>query len=126
MASISPTCSPTSLQLRLAFNPTKPPLSHHVRLRNINHPRLPPLLCSVHNAKAGSEWVGSDSKGDGLSGWSDSATGSLDNDSQKKKKKESFGGVCMVLEILIHFIYFLFCFLVINLCFFYWNFVNVQ
>lgn len=48
----------------------------------------------MHNAKAGSEWVGSDSKGDGLSGWSDSATGSLDNDSQKKKKKkESFGGV---------------------------------
>jgi len=65
----------------------------------------------VHNAKAGSEWVGSDSKGDGLSGWSDSATGSLDNDSQKKKKKKkSFGGVCMVLEILIHFVYFLYLF----------------
>jgi len=84
----------------------------------------------VHNAKAGSEWVGSDSKGDGLSGWSDSATGSLDNDSQKKKKKkkESFGGVCMVLEILIHFVYFLFLFLFFSdkFVFFYWSFVNVQ
>lgn len=77
----------------------------------------------MHNAKAGSEWVGSDSKGDGLSGWSDSATGSLDNDSQKKKK-ESFGGVCMVLEILIHFVYFLF--FSDKFVFFYWNFVNVQ
>ncbi|CAK8532427.1 unnamed protein product [Lathyrus sativus] len=81
MASISPTCSPTSLQLRLAFNSSKFPLSHnHARLRTIN-PRLPPL-CSVHNDKG----AASNPKADGFSGWSDSSNHPQNN-------KDSFGGV---------------------------------
>ncbi|CAI8593701.1 unnamed protein product [Vicia faba] len=89
MASISPTCSPTSLQLRLAFNSYKFPLSHHARLRNLN-PRLPPL-CSVHNDK-GPEPVAANPKGgDGFSGWSDSSN--VENPNHSQKNKDSFGGV---------------------------------
>ncbi|XP_050914321.1 uncharacterized protein LOC127129028 isoform X2 [Lathyrus oleraceus] len=82
MASISPTCSPTSLQLRLAFNSSRFPLSHnHARLRTIN-PRLPPL-CSVHNDKG----PASNPKADGFSGWSDSS------DHPQNNNKDSFGGL---------------------------------
>lgn len=97
MASITPTCSPTSLQLRLAFNGAKSPVALHVRLRNQN-PRLRPLRAE-QNSK-GSEWVGSDYKIDGFSGWSNS---SGEEEPDKNKKKESYGGEYrnMVLEILV-------------------------
>ncbi|CAJ2666760.1 unnamed protein product [Trifolium pratense] len=86
MASISPTCSPTSLQLRLAFNATKFPPFYQVRLGNINHRvRVRPLR-SVHKDSKGTQSV------DGFSGWSDSVNGEQGNDSQNKKKK-SYGGV---------------------------------
>ncbi|CAJ2666759.1 unnamed protein product [Trifolium pratense] len=69
MASISPTCSPTSLQLRLAFNATKFPPFYQVRLGNINHRvRVRPLR-SVHKDSKGTQSV------DGFSGWSDSVNG---------------------------------------------------
>ncbi|XP_061350957.1 uncharacterized protein LOC133296023 isoform X1 [Gastrolobium bilobum] len=88
MASIIvPTCSPTSLQLRLAFNGRKFPLTLHSRLPNFN-PRVR-LLCAAQNG-TGSEWVGSNPKVDALSGWSDSGGGDEPKNSQKK---ESYGGV---------------------------------
>ncbi|XP_045818845.1 uncharacterized protein LOC123911470 isoform X3 [Trifolium pratense] len=86
MASISPTCSPTSLQLRLAFNANKFPPFYQVRLGNINHRvRVQPLR-SVHKDSKNTQSV------DGFSGWSDSVNGEQGNDSQNKKKK-SYGGV---------------------------------
>jgi hypothetical protein len=84
MASISPTCSPTSLQLRLAFNATKFPPSYQARFGNINH-RVRPLR-SVHNdATKGAQSV------DGFSGWSDSETGEQQGNDSKNKK--SYGGM---------------------------------
>ncbi|XP_058779177.1 uncharacterized protein LOC131653126 isoform X3 [Vicia villosa] len=89
MASISPTCSPTSLQLRLAFNSSKFPLSHHARLRNIN-PRLPPL-CSAYNDKRPESVASNPKAGDGFSGWSDSSN--TEHSDHSPKNKDSFGGV---------------------------------
>ncbi|XP_058779162.1 uncharacterized protein LOC131653121 isoform X3 [Vicia villosa] len=89
MASISPTCSPTSLQLRLAFNSSKFPLSHHARLRNIN-PRLPPL-CSAYNDKRPESVASNPKSGDGFSGWSDSSN--TEQSDHSPKNKDSFGGV---------------------------------
>ncbi|KAJ1399222.1 hypothetical protein SESBI_30499 [Sesbania bispinosa] len=87
MASIAPTCSPTSLQLRLAFNGAKFPFAQRLRLPNLN-PRVRPLRAAQNGN--GLEWTGSDRKVDGFSGWSESEGGELPNSSQKK---ESFGGV---------------------------------
>ncbi|RDY05173.1 hypothetical protein CR513_11018 [Mucuna pruriens] len=88
MASIAPTCSPTSLQLRLAFAAPKFPLAPHVRFRNLNLNRVRPLRAAQNGV--GSEWAGTEPKLDGLSGWSDS-------DAQERPnitpKKESYGGV---------------------------------
>lgn len=97
MASIAPTCSPTSLQLRLAFNAPKFPVtSLHSRrlLRHNNHhpnpyPRvvLRPLRAAEQNP-SGPQLVGSDPKSDGFSGWSDEQP----DDDNSHKKKEPYGG----------------------------------
>ncbi|XP_029127818.1 uncharacterized protein LOC109800269 isoform X4 [Cajanus cajan] len=82
MASLAPTCSPTSLQLRLAFAAPKFPRPPHVRIRT--HSRLRSLRAS------GSEWAGPGPRLDGLSGWSDT---DADQRPDTTPKKDSFGGV---------------------------------
>ncbi|XP_027924200.1 uncharacterized protein LOC114181821 isoform X3 [Vigna unguiculata] len=80
------TCSPTSLQLRLAFAAPKFPLTPHLRMRNLNKNRVRPLRAERDGAA--SEWTGSGPNLDGFSGWSDT-----DAEQQTDKKKESYGGV---------------------------------
>ncbi|XP_047161651.1 uncharacterized protein LOC124831639 isoform X5 [Vigna umbellata] len=79
------TCSPTSLQLRLAFAAPKFPLSPHLRMRNLKTNRVRPLRAERDGAA--SEWTGSGLNLDGFSGWSDTDT------EQQNDKKESYGGV---------------------------------
>ncbi|CAL0328606.1 unnamed protein product [Lupinus luteus] len=95
MASITPTCSPTSLQLRLAFNapnfnkfPTI--LTLHSRIPCFNHRFR--LICNVsERVPDEASWVGSDSEPDGFAGWSGAEGGEqLNNNSHKK---ELYGGV---------------------------------
>ncbi|KAL2334723.1 hypothetical protein Fmac_015936 [Flemingia macrophylla] len=88
MASIVPTCSPTSLQLRLAFAAPKFPRAPHVRTRLLN--RLRPLRAAQNTA--GSEWAGPGPKPDGLSGWSD-ADADAELRTDDAPKKDSLGGV---------------------------------
>ncbi|KAK7315060.1 hypothetical protein VNO77_33592 [Canavalia gladiata] len=86
-SSITPTCSPTSLQLRLAFNPIKFPLAPHVRLRNRKlNSRVRPLRAAQNDV--GSEWAGPGAKLDGFSGWSES-----EKPNNTSQKKESYGEV---------------------------------
>ena len=85
MASI--TCSPTSLQLRLAFAAPRFPLAPHVRMRNLNRNRVRPLRAERDGAA--SEWTGSNL--DGFSGWSDT-----DAEQRTDEKKESYGGECVL------------------------------
>ncbi|KAE9617373.1 hypothetical protein Lal_00035106 [Lupinus albus] len=95
MASITPTSSPTSLQLRFAFNAPifkKFPITHS-RIPTFN-PRFP-LTCNVSERVPGdSSWVGSNSKSDGLSGWTDSESDEKSNN--KSQKKELYEGVVRV------------------------------
>ncbi|CAL0303379.1 unnamed protein product [Lupinus luteus] len=95
MASITPTPSPTSLQLRFAFNAPifkKFPITHS-RLLTFN-PRFP-LTCNASQRVPGHpSWVGSGSKSDGLSGWTDSESEKESNN--KSQKKELYGGVVRV------------------------------
>ncbi|XP_019430634.1 PREDICTED: uncharacterized protein LOC109337971 isoform X1 [Lupinus angustifolius] len=96
MASITPTCSPTSLQLRFAFNapnfkkfPTT--LTLHSRIPCFNHRFR--LICNVSERVPGeASWVGSDSEPDGFSGWNGSEGGEQSNNN-KSHKKEPYGGV---------------------------------
>lgn len=90
MASIAPTCSPTSLQLRWAFNGPKFPVAQRLRLPNHLNPRLLRPLRAAAQTGNGSELSGSGSNAaDGFSGWSESAEAEQPNTS---KKKESYGG----------------------------------
>ncbi|WVZ13862.1 hypothetical protein V8G54_011428 [Vigna mungo] len=79
------TCSPTSLQLRLAFAAPKFPLTPHLRMRNLKTNRFRPLRAERDGAA--SEWTGSGLNLDGFSGWSDTDA------EQQNDKKESYGGV---------------------------------
>ncbi|XP_014514023.1 uncharacterized protein LOC106772249 isoform X2 [Vigna radiata var. radiata] len=79
------TCSPTSLQLRLAFAAPKFPLTPHLRMRNLKMNRVRPLRAERDGAA--SEWTGSGLNLDGFSGWSDTDA------EQQNDKKESYGGV---------------------------------
>ncbi|XP_057446177.1 uncharacterized protein LOC130738249 isoform X5 [Lotus japonicus] len=91
MASIAPTCSPTSLQLRWAFNGPKFPVAQRLRLPNHLNPRLLRPLRAAAQTGNGSELSGSGSNAaDGFSGWSESAEAEQPN---TPKKKESYGGV---------------------------------
>ncbi|CAJ1952794.1 unnamed protein product [Sphenostylis stenocarpa] len=84
MASV--TCSPTSLQLRLAFAAPKFPLAPHVRMRNLNKNRVRPLRAARDGAA--SEWTGPGPNLDDFSGWSNTEA-----EQQPDKKNESHGGV---------------------------------
>ncbi|RYR56199.1 hypothetical protein Ahy_A05g021956 isoform A [Arachis hypogaea] len=91
MAMVTATSSsPSSLQLRLAFNAAncrRFPFTLRFRTLNFN-PRLR-LFCVAEtgNGSDKASWTGSDPKGDGFSGWSDSDA------ADQPDKKESFGGV---------------------------------
>ncbi|KAH1042899.1 hypothetical protein GYH30_024973 [Glycine max] len=86
MASL--TCTPTSLQLRLAFAAPKFPHAPHVRMRNFKLNRLRPLRAAQDGVS--SEWAGSGPKLDGFSGWSDTDAEQRPNNAPKK---DSYGGV---------------------------------
>ncbi|RYR56201.1 hypothetical protein Ahy_A05g021956 isoform D [Arachis hypogaea] len=89
MAMVTATSSsPSSLQLRLAFNAAncrRFPFTLRFRTLNFN-PRLR-LFCVAEtgNGSDKASWTGSDPKGDGFSGWSDSDA------ADQPDKKESFG-----------------------------------
>ncbi|KAK7380323.1 hypothetical protein VNO78_32831 [Psophocarpus tetragonolobus] len=85
MASVIPTCSPTSLQLRLAFSAPKFPHTPHVRIRNFKLNRLRPLRAAQDDV--GSQWAGPGPKPDAFSGWSNAEAHS------PAPKKDSYGGV---------------------------------
>ncbi|XP_072074199.1 uncharacterized protein [Arachis hypogaea] len=91
MAMVTATSSsPSSLQLRLAFNAAncrRFPFTLRFRTLNFN-PRLR-LFCVAEtgNGSDKASWTGSDPKGDGFSGWSDSDA------ADQPDKKKSFGGV---------------------------------
>ncbi|XP_014617624.1 uncharacterized protein [Glycine max] len=86
MASL--TCTPTSLQLRLAFAAPKFPHPPHVRMRNFKLNRLRPLRAAQDGVS--SEWAGPGPKLDGFSGWSDTDAEQRPNNAPKK---DSYGGV---------------------------------
>lgn len=87
MASL--TCTPTSLQLRLAFAAPKFPHPPHVRMRNFKLNRLRPLRAAQDGVS--SEWAGPGPKLDGFSGWSDTDAEQRPNNAPKK---DSYGGEC--------------------------------
>ncbi|CAN6705740.1 unnamed protein product [Malus baccata var. baccata] len=101
MATVTATCSPSSLQLRLAFNCGNcgKASSVLVRRRLGKLDRRARVLCVAQgNERSGAEleprrnggsWVGSNSNADGFKGWSGSDNGEESLDSQRKKW---FGG----------------------------------
>ncbi|KAG7986842.1 hypothetical protein I3843_03G102600 [Carya illinoinensis] len=103
MASTTATCSPSSLQLRLAFNCRRSP-EILVRLRMGKPVSQFRVLCVAQDeSRNGSAsgrrrdwalWVGSDSAADGFSGWSESDGNDESVESQRKKW---FGGVAGVI-----------------------------
>ncbi|KAM1407312.1 hypothetical protein ACFXTH_001888 [Malus domestica] len=101
MATVTATCSPGSLQLRLAFNCGNccKPSSVLVRWRLGKLDHRARVLCVAQGSERsgsgleprrnGGSWVGSNSRADGFKGWSDSDNGEESLDSQRKKW---FGG----------------------------------
>ncbi|KAB2596695.1 golgin subfamily A member 4 [Pyrus ussuriensis x Pyrus communis] len=101
MATVTATCSPSSLQLRFAFNCGNcgKASSVLVRRRLGKLDRRARVLCVAQgNERSGAEleprrnggsWVGSNSNADGFKGWSDSDNGEESLDSQRRKW---FGG----------------------------------
>ncbi|CAN6564918.1 unnamed protein product [Malus baccata var. baccata] len=97
MATVTVTCSPSSLQLRLAFNCGNcgKASSVLVRRRLGKLDRRARVLCVAQgNERSGAEleprrnggsWVGSNSNADGFKGWSGSDNGEESLDSQRKK-----------------------------------------
>ncbi|KAG4952499.1 hypothetical protein JHK85_046366 [Glycine max] len=81
MASL--TCSPTSLQLRLAFAAPKFPHAPQLRMRNFKLNRVRPLRAAQDGGP------GPGPKLDGFSGWSDTDAEQRPNNAPKK---ESYGG----------------------------------
>ncbi|GAV79303.1 hypothetical protein CFOL_v3_22768 [Cephalotus follicularis] len=113
MASTTATCSPSSLQLRLAMNCRKSPAIILVRSRLKKIDRQVSVLCVAqcwasnrngnfaerrHN---GSSWVGSDSKADTFSGWSRSDNGDDSIESQRKKWFTGFVGAGVAGVVLV-------------------------
>lgn len=100
MASTSATCSPSSLQLRLALNCKNcgkfPSVLVRARVRKLD-PRLR-VICHpiVHERASGLRrngvcFAGSDSKVDGFSGWSESDSGE-EEEALDLRRKKWFGG----------------------------------
>ncbi|CAN6569455.1 unnamed protein product [Malus baccata var. baccata] len=101
MATVTATCSPSSLQLRLAFNCGNccKPSSVLVRWRLGKLDHRARVLCVAQGSERsgsgleprrnGGSWVGSNSSAEGFKGWSDSDNGEESLDSQRKKW---FGG----------------------------------
>ncbi|CAN6709552.1 unnamed protein product [Malus baccata var. baccata] len=101
MATVTTTCSPSSLQLRLAFNCGNccKPSSVLVRWRLGKLDHRARVLCVAQGSERsgsgleprrnGGSWVGSNSSAEGFKGWSDSDNGEESLDSQRKKW---FGG----------------------------------
>ncbi|XP_068329010.1 stress response protein NST1-like isoform X4 [Pyrus communis] len=97
MATVTATCSPSSLQLRFAFNCGNcgKASSVLVRRRLGKLDRRARVLCVAQgNERSGAEleprrnggsWVGSNSNADGFKGWSNSDNGEESLDSQRKK-----------------------------------------
>ncbi|XP_068315215.1 uncharacterized protein [Pyrus communis] len=101
MATMTATCSPSSLQLRLALNlgNCSKPSSVLVRWRLGKLDNRARVLCVAQGSERsgsgleprrnGGSWVRSNSSADGFKGWSDSDNGEESLDSQRKKW---FGG----------------------------------
>lgn len=83
MASL--TCSPTSLQLRLALAAPKFPHTPQLRMRDFKLNRVRPLRAAQDGGP------GPGPKLDGFSGWSDTDAEQRPNNAPKK---ESYGGEC--------------------------------
>ncbi|XP_031281082.1 uncharacterized protein LOC116139556 isoform X1 [Pistacia vera] len=96
MASVTATCSPSSLQLRLALNcrncGNSPAMLIRSRFKKLNHPvRLFCYIPTGGQRRDGNSWIRSNSTGDTFSGWSSS-----DNDGEKSlesQRKKWFGGI---------------------------------
>ncbi|KAL5811228.1 hypothetical protein ACOSQ4_027796 [Xanthoceras sorbifolium] len=90
MASTAATWSPSSLQLRLAFNcRSSPAILVRSRFNKLNRPVR--LLCVAQNRERRA-CVGSDSAADTFSGWSGSDNNS-DDQSIESQRKKWFGGI---------------------------------
>ncbi|XP_031281131.1 uncharacterized protein LOC116139595 isoform X1 [Pistacia vera] len=96
MASATATCSPSSLQLRLALNcrncGNSPAMLIRSRFKKLNHPvRLFCYMPTGGQRRDGNSWIRSNSTSDTFSGWSSS-----DNDGEKSlesQRKKWFGGI---------------------------------